>query len=67
MKMTSENYNLYELREYISHNDKFLVDPITAVRAKRVLNDWYRGRSTAQYCVNKLVEWGVLEEEKVIR
>lgn len=69
MRMTNESYNLYKLRQTILEDDKYILDPITTMRAKMYLEAWYDGMMTESGCVERLVKIGVIDDvkEKVVR
>lgn len=57
--MTTNNYNLYELRHDLIEQDMLNNNEDLAVR---VLENWYEGRDSEPTVVRKLVKLGVIEK-----
>lgn len=57
--MTTNNYNLYELRHDLIEQDMLNNNEDLAVR---VLENWYEGKDSEPTVVRKLVKLGVIEK-----
>lgn len=57
--MTTNNYNLYELRHNLIEQDMLDNNEDLAIR---VLENWYEGRDSEPTVIRKLVKLGVIEK-----
>lgn len=54
--------DLHKLRHTILDDNRFAIDPITTMQARRALDAWYMGLASEEMTKDKLVKLKVLSE-----